>query len=85
MEISQNWYRAFHKVLPIGQRVRMPSAPFKIFTPQGYKNGEPVPCTEGTIIQHLHQGAVVVRFDNLSHREFDYSAREAMTFTKIDN
>ena len=69
--------------LPIGQRIRLPAASLGIYTPRRHDAaGEPVPCSEGTIVEHLLHGAVAVKCDGYANT-VDYSAREAMHFTKF--
>lgn len=60
--------------LPVGQRVYVRSAP----SPINHDGRH----TVGTIVEHLHSGGVVVKFDNY-FATWDYTAREARRFDRV--
>lgn len=64
--------------LPVGQRVHIGGA----IGPHTYDaDGRDPNPKVGTIVQHLANGGVVVKFDEC-FAEWDYTAREARGFTR---
>lgn len=65
--------------LPVGQRINVTSG----YRPHTYdENGKRVYFTHGVIVEQLNGGMVAVEFDGYPGHTLDYSAREAMQFSR---
>ena len=74
IENPQRW-------LPVGQMVRV-SAPNIVPNRFDEFDKAPVPCLYGQIVEHLTNGAVVVKFVSYPNT-WDYNASEACLFERV--
>ena len=69
--------------LPVGQQIHISSHDAFVPTPVSYDaDGKPIAHREGTIVEHLARGGVVVKFENYPNT-WDYTDREAAGFERV--